>query len=406
MPSVVEFEYTAKTVAGEVRRGRLNADDDAQAVRSLRENGMIPLSLSTVKRMKLSLTRPQRFRKISTKEMAFFCRQFAFMLDAGLPVGTALKFAARQSAKGNLSTALAHVLENVETGVSLHESFGHCSGAFSEVFVNMVRSGEKSGALHKMIEQYAMVVERQKQLNNEIQSALMYPALLATMGFGTIIFMLVGVLPKFAEILARSNQKLPATTEVMMSISRISSENLAWIALLSIMVLGIVIKTAQVPSVGLALDKLKLKLPFLGVLFFKSAFARIAQTMAILLSSGATFLESLELAANVAGNRSLKRAMQSMCGGIASGESIGRQFRQLPWLPPMVAQMIATGEETGRMEKVFAKIADYYEKDVETGIKGLTKLIEPLMLLVMGGFVGLITVSLISAIMRTVTSVQ
>jgi type IV pilus assembly protein PilC len=390
------FTYKVRDEVGKVIEGQLEADDQALVVEKLRSMGYTPISISKRSENKFNadLNIPGLTNRVPLKDISVMARQFATMINSGLSILRSLAILAQQTENKELARVLGEVRLDVERGASLSAALNRHPKVFNRLFVAMVRSGESSGTLDLVLQRLAHTIEKQVELRRKVKSAMTYPVMVGIVVFTIAMIMLVFIVPQFETIYASLGGELPAPTQLLLKISKIVR---TFFPLL--IVLGIVgavlfrrwIKTDKGRAIW---DAFKLRVPVFGGLVQKTALARFARTLGSLTRAGVPILESLEIVAETAGNTVVATAVHDTQRGVKGGDSIARPLEQHEVFPPMVVQMMAVGEETGALDEMLDKIADFYESEVEATVDALTSLIEPMLIVVMGVMVGGMIISL------------
>ena len=333
--------------------------------------------------------------KVKVGDIAIFSRQFATMSGAGVPLTECLDILIKQTQNATLAEAATRVKAEVEAGGSLADALSRYPKIFSNLYVNMVRAGEASGALEVVFNQLANLLEKQRELRNKVKSALFLPFLV--LGFCIIITLglLIFIVPRFAAIFESVGGSLPAPTLFLVNLSRNIRGPMGLVAVGGVIAFVFLIKAILATERGgYVWDHIKLKLPLFGPLFTKKAVASFARVLALLGASGVSILESLDIVAETSGNRVIARAIKRASASIQQGDSISKPLGESKVFPPMVTHMIVVGENTGSIDTMLTKIAEFYEDEVDRVIEGLTKLIEPIMMVFVGAMVGGILVCL------------
>jgi type IV pilus assembly protein PilC len=317
------------------------------------------------------------------------------MSDAGVPMTQCLEILADQTENPTLSKAIIEIKTEVEGGGGLAEALAHHPKIFKKLYVNMIKAGETSGQLATIFNQLADLMEKQRDLRNKVKSGLFMPVMVLGFCLLVTIGLIVFVVPRFAEIFQEMNADLPAPTQVLINISRDVRGIKGLIALMSILVFAFTFKKVTSTDVGGRIwDQVKLKLPLFGSLITKRSVASFARTFGLLQDSGVPILESLEIVAETADNKIVSIAIREARDSIQQGESISKPLGESQVFPPMVTHMVVVGENTGTLGKMLSKIAELYEGEVDRAVEGLTKLIEPIMMIMVGGLVGTILICL------------
>ncbi len=376
------FKYTAKEINGKTVSGILEYSDKALLIEALRKKDLIIISIEeTAKRRPISMG-----GGVKLEEIVIFSRQLATMVDSGIPLVQALDILCEQIEKPVFRNILGKIKDDIETGSSLSDAFARHPGVFSTLYVNMVRAGESSGALDDILDRLATYLEKSNTLQRKVKSSLIYPAVVVTMAMLITLVMLLKVIPTFKGIFAMLGGQLPLPTRILIFVSDTIREMFVYVAsgiALGVFALKKYMKTRQGRE---NFDRMLLSMPVLGPLFRKVAVAKFTRTLATLVKSGVPILVSLEIVGKTAGNTVIEKAVDSVRTGIKEGENIADPLAKSGAFPPMVVRMIKVGEQTGELEKMLTKIADFYEDQVDTAVSGLTSLIEPLII----GFLGIV----------------
>jgi type IV pilus assembly protein PilC len=331
--------------------------------------------------------------RVKIDDLTVFSRGFATMVGAGVPMAQCLDILVDQTENPTLSKVTAEIKSEVEGGISLSEALAKYPKIFDNLYVNMIRAGEASGQLEPIFNQLSDLLEQQRDLRNKVKSALFLPVMVLGFCILITIGLIVFVVPRFASIFEMMNAELPLPTQVLINISRDIRGPKGLIAVGTIVFLTLVIKRiTKTEKGGLIWDQVKLKLPLFGSLVMKKVVANFARTYGLLDHSGVPILESLGIVAETAGNRVVSRSIIEARDGVQQGESLSKPLEKSQVFPPMVTQMIVVGEKTGAVETMLFKIAELYEADVERTVEGLTKLIEPMMMILVGVLVGSILI--------------
>jgi type IV pilus assembly protein PilC len=380
------FLWKGKTAGGETTAGELVAENRSQLVQMLRKRR---ISVVNVREKPKGLSLPLLNRKsVSTKEMAIFTRQFATMIDAGLPLVQCLDTIAKQSENKYLKEVLVQVTQDVEAGSTLSDALRKQPKVFNNLYTNMVEAGEAGGALDDILERLAVHIEKAEALRRKVKGALTYPLVVAGVAILASVFMLVFIIPTFARMFSDFGAALPLPTRIVLGISYVLRTY--WWALGAGIVGAVfgVKRFYSTPAGKRKIDAFLLKSPIFGSLLRKTAVARFTRTLGTLISSGVPILTGLEITAETAGNEVVKSAVLATKAGIKDGDTIAKPLRATGVFPPMVVQMVAVGEETGSLDEMLSKIADFYESEVDTAVDSLTSILEPLMIVLMGVLVG------------------
>ena len=393
------FKYVSKDKVGKTLKGRLEASSREGAIQLLRAKGMIIVSLEEEKRRPFLFGKRRRV-KIKIDDLVIFSRQLSTMVDAGIPLVTALDILAEQMEKETFKQILFKLRDDIETGLSLSEALSKHQTVFPPLFINMIRAGESSGMLDEILERLATYLEKTGSLQKRIKSALVYPIAVTVMAFAITAFLMIKVIPVFKDIYAGFSAKLPLPTVVLLGISDFM-RHYFFIAIV-LLVIGIFLfrRYTRTEKGKMRLDHLKLSVPVFGTLVKKMAVGKFTRTLSTLIKSGVPILSSLEIVSKTAGNRVIEEAVNNVRTNVREGESIAEPLLRSGVFPPMVVRMISVGEQAGELEKMLTKIADFYDEQVDTAVSGLTSLIEPLIIAFLGIVIGSIVICMFLPIFK------
>ena len=397
------YAFRAIDTTGIPSRGEVEAESKAQVTEQLRERGLIVLDVSEEKEQVQLERFLDRFRGIQMRELAVFSRQFATLIGSGMPMLRSLYTLEDQTEDERLSEAVRRVRQDVEAGSSLGDSMERQPEVFDQLFRSIVRSGEQSGRLEEALDRIAFHLEKMDALRRQIRSALMYPAFVFIMAVVIMLAVVTFIVPVFVgvfEELAADNPgekaELPFMTKITVGMSDFVTG--WWWLWLPGIILGTIgfLQWKKTEKGGHAWDRMKLHIPFqIGDVVQKVALARWSRTFSGTVASGVPILQSVKITGETAGNALVSDAMDEVYASVKSGGSIAHPIEQLPDLfPPMVSHMVSVGEETGQLEHMLTKIADFYEAEVDAKVKALTSLLEPVMIVFVGGVVGFIVISM------------
>lgn len=387
------FQYVARDTNGKTIKGRTEAQSPTGAARMLREQGLIPTNIET-SGANAKGQKSGKKGKIKSEDIVILTRQFATMIRAGLPLLEVLNILAEQCEKRSLQEVMRQVERDVQTGSSLSEAMEKHPRVFNTFYLSMITAGEAAGMLDSILDQVAQYLEKIASIQRKIKSAVMYPTVVSIVATGITIFLMVKVVPVFAQIFKDFDAKLPPPTQLTITISDFLQNNL--LLFLGIVAgIGITVwQYGKSESGRKNLDRLKLRLPIFGPLFLKVGVARFTRTLGTLIRSGVNILAALDIVAKTAGNLVIEEAVRKTRASIQSGESIAQPLRDSGVFPPMVVRMIDVGERTGALESMLDKVADFYEDQVDAAVSGLTSMIEPLLMIFLGVVVGFIVISM------------
>lgn len=393
------FSYTANTADGNVQKGIIEAGSQAAAVNAITEKGLKPLVIKEVKRefKNLDIKMPGG-NKVKSKDLVVFTRQFATMVNAGVPMVRSLSTMVNQTDSPALKTALQDISEKVEGGHQLSESMGHHPKIFSAVYINMIKAGEEGGILDQIMDRLALQVEKDSEIKGKLKSAMIYPAIITLITIGAFIFIMTGIIPKLATIFEQFDGQLPLQTRIMLGISNFMLDHGIILAGAAGAAVFAFIRTIHTERGKYVFDKLLLKTPVFGNIVLKVNAARFSRTFSSLTSAGVSVLDSLKVTAGALSNSVIRKGIEDSVERVRNGQPISKSLEEANVFPPMIIQMTAIGEETGQVDTVLEKIAEYYEKEVDQIVSGLTSIIEPILIVVLGGMVGMIVASVFGPI--------
>ncbi len=388
------YTYRVRDKQGRIMEGTLESDSTTLVANKLRQMGYVPLAIDKKAtggvRRELRLFKP----KVKLKDIAVMSRQFAVMIDSGLSLLRALTILEEQTENKALANIVSEVRSDVEKGSALSQALAKHPKAFNRLYVSMVRAGETGGSLDSVLVQLASTIEKQVELRQKVKSAMTYPVAVLCLVLLIVTAMLIFIVPMFKTLYADLGGTLPLPTRMLL-----------WVSSVMVKLLPVVI-AAQVGAVFAfkrwiatekgrgAWDAFKLKVPVFGKLVQLTALARFSRTLASLLRAGVPLLESLEITSGTVGNTVVSKGITDMQDGVKQGESMAQRLSNHPVYPAMAVQMISVGEETGAVDTMLDKIADFYEQEIEATVDALTSLLEPLLIVVLGGAVGGMVISL------------
>ena len=389
------FEYTVRDRTGKTVRGKLDAPDDRAVAAKLREMGYAPVSITQASRKGLDreLSIPGLGTKVGLKDLAVFSRQFATMISSGLSLVRALNILAEQTENKRLAEIVGEVRTQIEEGRALSDALADFE-EFPKLYVAMVRAGETAGLLDQVLLRIADTLEKDVELRRKIKSAMTYPVVVLIMAVVLTAVMLIFIVPVFVGMFEGLGGVLPLPTRVLLMLSNFLTSY--WYIVLLAPVLGwqVFVRARKNEQIRYQLDRIKLKLPVFGDLFHKIALARFARNLGILLKAGVPILSALEITAETVNNGVIGDATNDVKVAVKEGESVAQPLSKHSVFPPMVVQMIAVGEETGAMDTMLGKIADFYDDEVTSTTESLTAMLEPLMIGLLGGIVGSMVIAL------------
>ena len=394
MPTYV---FKGRNRFGEVLVGERSADN-REMLRQVLRREQVTLTSVKEKGREIAVPKIARKGKVKSKDLAIFTRQFSVMIDAGLPLVQCLDILASQQANKYFQHVLGLVRQDVEEGATLAQAMGRHPKVFDQLFVNMIEAGETGGILDLILQRLSTFIEKIVKLKRDVVSAMIYPAAVVVIAVVVVAAIMIFVIPQFQTIflgLLGPGEQLPLPTRIVMAFSHFVAGwgGLAVLAIVVTTVLGLRFYY-KTPGGRRNIDKTTLKLPIIGKILLKVAIARFSRTLSTLLSSGVPILQALDITARTAGNVIIEEAIVKIREGVERGESFVEPLRAAEVFPNMVAQMVAIGEQTGALDGMLGKIADFYEQEVDTAIANLLTLIEPLMIGFLGVTIGSIVIAM------------
>ena len=394
------YEYTALDARGKTTSGIIDADGASVARQKLRATGIFPVSIKesleeTPEKKTTHIAKLSRLlTRVKPVEVAIMTRQLATLISAGFPLVSAIDALLPQTKSYRLKTILAQVKDAIVEGQSFAQALSQYPGVFSPLFINMVRAGETSGTLEIVLERLADIREKQQDLNNRIQTALAYPVFMCIIGTLVLFVLLTYIVPSITAIFADMNQVLPTPTRLLIGLSNFF-KSFWWVIFIFIIAAAAGMHQARKTEKGrLFYDKTVLSSPVFGILVKKLNVARFSRTLGSLLENGVSMLIALDIVKNIAGNVLISKAVGTAAQDVGKGQALWAALNESKIFPQLSIQMIQVGEQSGQLEKMLNKIADVFEKEVETSILRLTSYLEPIMILVMGCVVGFIVLSI------------
>lgn len=399
------YDYKVRDRTGNLVSGQLVGDNESLVLQKLREMGMTPVEVkkhSDGLRMEINL-RPGR---VKLKQIAIFSRQFATMVNSGLPILRALSILADQTESKELAKVLVQVRNEVEQGASLSAAMGKYPKAFNNLYVSMIRAGETGGLLDQVLLQLADQIEKEVELRRKVKSAMTYPVVVVCLVLLILTAMLLFVVPQFETIYANLGGTLPLPTRILLAIS--DGFRKYWFVVIALTIAGgIGLRRYKKTDAGRArVDAFKIRVPVFGPLFHKVALARFASTSGMLLRAGVPILQALDIVKDTVDNKVISRAVDDVKNSVREGESIAKPLSKHKVFPPMVVQMMAVGEETGAVDTMLAKVAEFYNQEVSATVDALTSLIEPLLIAIIGGAVGAAVVALYMPMFQIINLIE
>ncbi|MGD0265567.1 MAG: type II secretion system F family protein [Candidatus Methylomirabilota bacterium] len=396
------FVYTGRTRSGQTITGEMEAPTRTAVVAKLRTQQVIATNVRGKPR---DITIPGFGGGVDEKEIVVFTRQFATMIDAGLPLVQCLEILASQQDNKVFKKALTEIRQSVEGGLTFAAALKQHPKIFTSLYANMVEAGEAGGILDTILNRLAQYMEKAMALKKKVKSAMIYPSTIVSVAVVVVIFLLVFVIPTFKAMFEGFGAALPLPTQIVLELSNIvRAYFLVGLGAIAAMIVGIRMwyKTS---SGKLAIDSFLLKTPVFGMLIRKVAVAKFTRTLGTLISSGVAILDGLDITARTAGNKVVEGAVLRTRAAIAEGKTIADPLKASGVFPPMVVQMIAVGEQTGALDAMLGKIADFYDEEVDTAVANLTALLEPMLMVFLGVVIGGVVIAMYLPIFKLVTVV-
>ncbi len=394
------YKWEGKTLRGEKRKGEMESPDEGSVRTHLRQQNVIPTKVvAKGKEISFSLGK----QKVKQKDVAVFTRQLATMIDAGLPLVQSLDILSMQQENKTFKEVIKNIKESVEGGSTFAGALGKHPKTFDDLYVNLVVAGEEGGILDNVLNRLAIYIEKAESLKKKIKSALVYPSTIVCVAVIVVVVLMLFVIPVFADMFRSVGQTLPLPTLIVLAMSNMLKKYIL-LFIVALVVLIFLFKRYYATEKGkLAIDNLTLKLPVFGPLFRKVAVARFSRTLSTLITSGVPILDGLTITSRTAGNKLIEYAIIKARTSISEGETIAEPLARSEIFPPMVTQMIAVGESTGSLDSMLAKIADFYEEEVDVAVATLTSLLEPLLMVFLGVTVGGVVIAMYMPIFKIAT---
>ena len=397
------YAYRGRS-GGAVVSGEIEANDRPTAVTQLRARGVVATSVQE------RTAKPVGIKKIGgkvkDKHLAIYTRQFSTMVDAGLPIAQCLSILAEQSDSKVLRDVTGKIAHEVEGGVTLAESFRKYPKVFNDLFTNMLQVGESGGVLDVVLQRLSVYIEKAAKLKSKVKGAMVYPITIISVAVLVIIFMMIFVIPTFAKMFEGMGAELPLPTAVVMWLSEFTQKYILVMVGVAAGVIYAIKRYYNTEQGSSVIDAFLLKVPVIGMLIRKVAVARFTRTLGTLISSGVPILEGLLITARSAGNRVVEKTVMQARTAVTSGRTLSEPLKGSTVFPPMVVHMINVGENTGALDQMLSKIADFYDDEVDTAVSALTALLEPIMIVFLGVVVGGLVVAMYLPIFRLVTLIK
>ncbi len=410
---MASFSYSARDKSGVFQKGTLFAADRAAAAASLADKGLTPILLKEEAKAKPAgiggldgfLEKIHLGGGVKLQDKVIMSRQFATMINAGVPIAQALSILAEQSESKKLKLVVADVSKQVEGGATLANALAAHPDVFNNIYVNMVRAGETGGILDDVLDRLATQQEKDAEIVSKVKSAMIYPAVITIATFGAFFFLMTVIVPKLSSIFEDAGADLPIYTKIMLAMSDFLVHG--WYYLIGGAIVAIIafVRWHRTDSGKRIFDRLLLKAPIIGPILVKVNIARFARTFGSLMASGISVLDALKATQSALGSTVYRDELAIVAQKVKNGRPMSEQIRASPHFPAIVGQMLSVGEETGKIDEILLKLAGFYEREVDTVISGITSIIEPILIIVLGGMVGFIVISVFGPISEISNSV-
>jgi len=403
------FEYEAVDQQGKKVTGTLDAKDKGDAKQQLQSEGLFPSGLreSTGGGGDGDVLAKPRKRGggfgVSVKELTNFTVQLATLIDAGLPIVRSLRVLEGQLKPGLLKTTVGAVAEDVEGGSPLSEAMGKHPKVFDRLYMNMVKAGEIGGVLDQILNRLAEFMDKSYRLRKKVIGAMIYPAAVIAFAVSVVIVLLIFIVPKFEKLFREMRLELPPVTKVLIGTSRWMLDNIYWLPLAVLALLIIAIFVKRIPAVALRIDKWKLRLPVFGTVARKAVIARFARTLGTLTQAGVGIIDALDICQGTANNEAVSQSIEQIKDAVREGENIAGPMSQAGVFDDVVVNMVDVGEETGELDRMLLKVGDTYDNDVEVAVDSMVSLLEPMLIIAVGGIVFFIVLALFLPLTKMLT---
>ena len=391
------FLWEGKTAQGRVLKGEIEASNLEAVFAILRDRRIRPIPNRIREKgrgLDAEIKIPGFGEKLKARDLSVFTRQFAAMIDAGLPIVQCLDIQTEQSESKVLRNTLRAIKQDVEGGSTLAEALRKHPKIFDDLYVNMVDAGEAGGVLNAILNRIALFIEKANKLKKKVKGAMIYPCTIIGVAIVVVAILLIFVIPVFAELYGSMGKALPAPTQITINISNWVRANFLYMIFALVGIIVGIRSYYKTDNGQMNIDRLLLRLPVVGDLLRKVAVARFSQNMAILLSSGVPILDGLAITARTAGNRVIEKAIMDSRVSISQGRTVAEPLRESKIFPPMVCQMVAVGENTGGLDTMLRKVAELYEDEVDDAVANLTALMEPMIMVILGVILGGLVISM------------
>lgn len=397
------FTYSARDLNGQNFNGDIESVDHRGAVSVLRRRGLVVISVNPKADPPLEFL-DKFFHKVKFNDLVIFTRQLATMIDASLILSESIDILAEQQTNKRFKVALEEISQDLKGGLSLAVSLGKHRDIFSVLYINLVKAGETSGKLDDVLLKMAQSLEKEREFKERIKGALIYPVVVIVLMISVIILMMAFVIPRLSVFYVQSSLELPLPTKFLIATS--NAFVAYWWLLAAIILIGVIVfsRFIQTPAGKLAVDKLTLRIPYIGKMSSYIILTNFNRTFGLLTASGIPLLDSINIVEGVTNNSVYKEGLKVAYKGVESGLTFSQQLLSLPYFPRLIGQMVKVGEETGKVDEIFNKLADYFETESDQMVKNLTVAIEPIVLIILGLGVGFLAISVMLPIYKLTTS--
>ena len=397
------FKWTGKSSqGGALLKGELTAESREEVQTYLRRQRIIPTDISQKAKPLFGSS-----RRVKDKDLVIFTRQFATMIGAGLPLVQALDILSKQTENASFAKTIGDIKSDVEGGSTFADALRKFPRIFSDLYSNMVAAGETGGILDTILVRLATYIEKSQQLKRKVKGAMVYPAVVITVAIMVIAIIMIFVVPTFGKMFTQLGGTLPMPTQIVINISNFLSGIGGLIILAGIIgTIVFIVQFRRTETGQVVTDRLLLKFPIIGILLRKVAVAKFTRTLGTLVSSGVPILDGLNITAKTAGNKVIEKAVFEVRKGVSEGKTIAEPLSQTKVFPPMVNQMISVGESTGALDNMLGKIADFYDEEVDQAVANLTAMLEPILMVFLGGTVGFIVIAMYLPIFKLITLIK
>ncbi|WP_127837007.1 type II secretion system F family protein [Clostridium prolinivorans] len=398
------YKYKAVNEKGEKIEGTYNGTSKDDVISMISTNNYYPLKIEEInERGKINF---EIFNRVTIKDIAVFCRQFYTMLDAGLSINNALHILSEQLTNKKFKETISNIEEEVRKGSTLSEAMKLHNNIFPDLLINMIETGELSGNLDQIMLRMSNHYEKENKINNKVKNAMIYPIILSIISITVISVILIFVMPVFVDMFTNSGVELPLTTKILLGISNGIRENIIIIFLLISIIITLVRYYLKTYNGLLWINKMKLSLPIIKELNQKIIVSRFTRTLSTMLSSGLPLIQSLQIVGQVIGNKLVEDALNTVREKVIKGEGLALPIKETGLFPPMLSSMIGIGEESGALDEILNKTADFYDEELDSAITTFTSMLEPIMIVVMGVIVGFLIISIIQPMFGMYSTIQ